>query len=167
MQEQYSGWVMKDKNYEGLANRLLRNGKVVPVATAVIFSVLSPGLVIAEPGIVENPAGQDIILENSVSENLAPDSQPLNLDALTSAPAAELSAVDEPAADSSAAPTKLALAEQVLPNGSGMTGMVKEPGAINTGSTTSTGDESPQKPYALILALVALISLVPMSRRHH
>ena len=158
---------MKYKNYEGLANRLLRNGKVVPVATAVIFSVLLPGLVIAEPGVVENPAGQEIILENSSSGKLAPDSQPLNLDALSSAPAAELSAVDEPAADSSAAPTKLALAEQVLPNGSSMTGMAKEPAVIDTGSKTSAGSESPQKPYALILALVALISLVPMSRRHH
>ena len=158
---------MKDKNYEGLANRLLRNGKVGSVATAVMFSVLSSGPLIAEPGGVENPAGQEIILENSVSENLAPDSQRLNLDALSSAPAAELSAVDEPAADSASAPTKLALAEQVLPNGSSMTDMVKESAAINTGSTTSTGDESPQKPYALILALVALISLVPMSRRHH
>ena len=158
---------MKDKNYEGLANRLLRNGKVGSVATAVMFSVLSSGPLIAEPGGVENPAGQEIILENSVSENLAPDSQPLNLDAHSSAPAAELKAVDEPAADSSSAPTKLALAEQVLPNGSSMTDMVKESAAINTGSTTSTGDESPQKPYALILALVALISLVPMSRRHH
>jgi len=158
---------MKHKNYEGLANWLLHKGKVVPVATAVMFSVLLPGLVIAEPGVVENPAGQEIILENSGSGKLAPDSQPLNLDALSSAPAAELSAVDEPAADSSAAPTKLALAEQVLPNGSSMTGMAKEPGAIDTGSTTSAGGESPQKPYALMLALVALISLVPMSRRHH
>ena len=158
---------MKDKNYEGLANRLLRNGKVGSVATAVMFSIVSSGPLIAETGVVENPAGPEIILENSVSENLAPDSQRLNLDALSSAPAAELSAVDEPAADSASAPTKLALAEQVLPNGSSMTDMVKESAAINTGSTTSTGDESPQKPYALILALVALISLVPMSRRHH
>ena len=158
---------MKDKNYEGLANRLLRNGKVGSVATAVMFSVLSSGPLIAEPGVVENPAGQEIILENSSSGELAPDSQPLNLDALSSEPAAELSAVDEPAADSSAAPTKLALAEQVLPNGSSMTGLAKEPGAIDAGSTTSAGGESPQKPYALILALVALISLVPMSRRHH
>ena len=157
---------MKYKNYELLANQPTRIGKLVPVLTALIFSALLPGFAIAEPGVVENPAGQEIILENSGSVELAPDSQPLNLDALSAAPAAEVSAVEEPAMDSSAAPTKLALAEQVLPNGSSMTGMVNEPGAINTGSTTSAGGESPQKPYALILALVALISLVPMSRRH-
>ena len=85
---------MKDKNYECLANRLSPIGKVLSVATALIFSVLLSGHAIAESDVVESPVTQEIILENPESGNLVPHSQPLSLEAApVAAPTADTTVV--------------------------------------------------------------------------
>lgn len=157
---------MKDKNYEGLAKRPSRAGKVVPAATALIFSVLLSDISVAQSnGAVETLARPSVILENVAPQNIVLDSERLSVDALAPVQDAELSVVEE-AETAAPVSTTLALAGQSVGVGSGMTEIVGEQSAIGTVSE-SVASESPQKQnYALMLALVALISLVPMSRRH-
>ena len=155
---------MNDKNYEGLANRLARTGKVVPVATALIFSVFFPGVSAAQSGAVDTVAGPDVVLESVESKAIVLQSHQTGVDVLAPVQQAELM-VNSEVETAGSAPTTLALADQAVGIRTKVAGMANESGAVDTVSE-SVGNESPQKHYALMIALVALISLVPMSRGH-
>ena len=119
------------------------------------FTCLLPSIVIAEPEIENNPVEQSVI-----PENLVIDSQPLDVNVVSVAQDAEVTAVSELEV-TSPAPVKLALADH------SETGVAKERGIIEVVSPLSVVDgESSQMPFALLLALLALIAVVPMSRRH-
>ncbi len=160
---------MKDKNYEGRSYRLSPIGKVLSVATALIFPVLLSGQAIAESDVVESPVTQESILQNPESGNLVPHSQPLSLEAAPVAvakPTADSTVVDPAEVALSAAPTQLAMATVSNSNDISGVNAGNQQKAADDGSLQPAGGEASQKHYPLMLALLALISLVPMSRRH-
>ena len=154
---------MKDTHFKWFANRALCAGKMFPGATVIAFAVLLPGMATAEPGVVGDTAGKEIVFGQMNSETVALRSQPLNFDIASGAPEEEFAAVGEPEA---ATP---ALAK-LVPDSYRPVSATKEQSTVSAAapeSLSAANDELPQVPYALILALLALISVVPMSRRPH
>ncbi|VAW75251.1 hypothetical protein MNBD_GAMMA13-400 [hydrothermal vent metagenome] len=125
------------------------------VAAAVVTLLIS-GVTVAEPEGNNNYSKQTV-----TTEALVANSQPLNVNAIPIVPATELAAVSESEATSPTAPMKLALADH---HETGVA--IEQQGAFDATSPRGLiGRESAQMPVALILALLALITVVPMSRR--
>ena len=154
---------MKDKNHEGLANRPSHNGKIIPAATALIVSILLSDMAVAQPAAVVAPAVPALILVDSDAQSMVTDSMPLSVDTRSPLQDAASGVADE-AEKAIPVQTKLALAGRPLGIDPGLTEVANGQSAIDA-TSEAIGGESHQKHYALVLALVTLISLVPMSRR--
>jgi len=153
---------MKDKNYDGRSNRLLRTGKVIPLAATLIMPILFSDPGFAEDVAVEGSVTPHKLVQNAQFESLAPDSQPLSLDVPAGS---DSTMVVEQAEVNLPESTQLAMA---IHSGGSLSDAKSgtEHSGIDGGSAEAVSGESPQKHYALMLALLALISLVPMSRGH-
>jgi len=154
---------MKDKYFEWFTYRPLCVGKIVPGAAVTIFALLSPGMAIAEPGIVEGALEKEIVFTRTGSESVAPRRQPLSLDIVSGAAEGESTIASEP---EEPAP----VLAKLVPDSHGSISATKEQSTVSAAASESlsvANDELPQVPYALILALLALITVVPMSRRRH
>ncbi len=126
---------------------------MVSSTAAVIFTLFLSGTAIAAPEVGDSYAEQAV-----PPENLVIDSQPLDVNTVPVAQeTVELTAVSEPEV-TSPAPMKLALADSAIATGQGIVDAVSPLNVVD--------GESSQMPFALILALLALIAVVPMSRRH-
>lgn len=158
---------MEKRNYERFVGRTARSKRVAAATLAVLVAGIFAGTAQAESDTGELVQKQPVILETSGIEQVSLDSQ--SLDAIPVRVSVDGVIVRESgeALPAEAPETSLAMVELGSTGNSASTLGTKRPRVIDRGGEGggANGDGA-TFPYALMLTLLALISLVPVSRRH-